>query len=164
MNELLAKISSYNVFNYLLPGVLFAFLGESFTSYSFIKNNLLEGAFFYYFFGLVISRFGSLIVAPILKLILRIKYAPYKEFISASKKDNKLDILSEQNNVYRTLCSLLIALIIMKGYEQIANSYEIIKNMTPYIILICLLLLFIFSYKKQTKLIVERVEVNNHNP
>ena len=60
MKELIDKISSYNLFNYLVPGVLLAFAADKFTAYSLVQSDLLIGAFLYYFIGLVASRFGSL--------------------------------------------------------------------------------------------------------
>jgi hypothetical protein len=54
MKELLDKISSYNLFNYLLPGVLFATLAEYLTSYHLVQDDLVVGAFVYYFMGLVV--------------------------------------------------------------------------------------------------------------
>ena len=67
MKDLLDKISSYNLFNYLLPGVLFALLADGLTSYTFIQSDIVVGIFLYYFMGLVISRVGSLAIEPILK-------------------------------------------------------------------------------------------------
>jgi len=40
MEDLLAKISSYNFFNFLFPGVIFAVIAERVTSYTFLHNNL----------------------------------------------------------------------------------------------------------------------------
>ena len=84
MKDILEKISSYNLFNYLLPGVLFVVILEKFTTYSFVQENLIVGAFVYYFAGLVISRFGSLIVEPLLRKISFLKFADYEDFVSAS--------------------------------------------------------------------------------
>lgn len=64
MKDLLDKISSYNLFNYLFPGILFAVISKEFTSYSLLQDNLIVGAFIYYFIGLVVSRFGSLVIEP----------------------------------------------------------------------------------------------------
>ena len=67
MNELLSKLSSYNLFNYLLPGVVFSITVEAWTTYSITRGDLLSDAFVFYFAGLVISRIGSLLVEPALK-------------------------------------------------------------------------------------------------
>src|SRR5436190_18350950 len=98
MKELLDKISSYNLFNYLLPGVLFAALADIVTSYKFVQPDLLVGAFVYYFFGLVISRLGSLVIEPLLKALSFLHFASYEDFIAVSQKDAKLEVLSEVNN------------------------------------------------------------------
>ena len=66
MKELLDKISSYNLFNYLLPGILFVCISKQFTDYDFIQDNDFIGAFLYYFIGMVISRFGSLCLSPLI--------------------------------------------------------------------------------------------------
>ena len=49
MKELLAKLSSYNLFNYLLPGILFVVIAEELTKFSFIQEDLVLGVFVYYF-------------------------------------------------------------------------------------------------------------------
>ncbi len=59
MNELLNKISSYNVFNHLLPGVIFSILIGEIAHYPIAQRDILTGAFLYYFLGLVVSRAGS---------------------------------------------------------------------------------------------------------
>src|SRR5260370_14737106 len=122
MNELLAKLSSYNVFNYLLPGIVFAILAGDIIHYSIIQKDIVTGAFFYYFVGLVVSRFGSLIIEPLLKWLRFVKFADYKDFVAASQKDAKLDVLSEVNNTYRTLPSLTSLLLLLHLYITIDNA------------------------------------------
>lgn len=160
MKELLDKISSYNLFNVLLPGVLFAIIAESFTPYSFIQKNIIVGAFFYYFIGLVVSRFGSLIIEPLLKKIKFLKFADYKDFISACKKDSKIDILSETNNMYRTFCSVFVLLLLLKLYAFIESIFPVLKEYNLYILIGLLLIMFIYSYRKQTGYINKRIKSN----
>ena len=102
MKEILDKITSYNLFNYLLPGVLFVVILDKLTIYSFAQENLVIGAFVYYFVGLVVSRTGSIVVEPLLKKIGFVKFDDYKDFVVAAKNDSKIDVLSESNNMYRT--------------------------------------------------------------
>ena len=70
------------------------------------RADTLVAVFAYYFMGLVISRIGSLMIEPTLKKVGFLKSADYSKFVLASKTDNKLDVLSETNNMYRTLCAL----------------------------------------------------------
>jgi hypothetical protein len=86
VNELLGKISSYNVFNYLLPGILFAVLAEQVIHRPIVQRDIVIGVFLYYFLGLVVSRFGSLIVEPALRLLSLVQFADYGDFIAAEKR------------------------------------------------------------------------------
>ena len=158
MKDLLDKLSSYNIFNYLLPGTIFVGLSAKLTSYSLIQENLLVGLFLYYFTGLVISRIGSLTVEPFLKWIKFVKFAPYEDYVKASKSDPKIEIFSEQNNVFRTLCSLSVALIFFKIYDELKTNLSWSADTTDFIFLIGLLVLFLWSYRKQTKYVVRRIE------
>jgi len=160
MKSIIDKISTYNIFNYLFPGILFAVISKSFTKYSFIQNDLVEGLFTYYFIGLVISRFGSLVVEPLLKKMKIVKYSSYEDFITACKVDDKLELLSEVNNMYRTIFSMFILLLLFKLYELFSNGFPDINNYTYCIALVLLSGLFMASYWKQTKFIKERVDIS----
>lgn len=158
MNELINKISSYNLFNYLLPGAIFTAIFENITPYKIIQTDLLANAFLMYFIGLVISRIGSLIVEPVFRKF--VIFADYKGFISASKKDEKIEILSAANNTYRTFVALFITMPLIKGYYYfIPNS----SNYDIYVLILFLLTLFVFSYIKQVMYITKRIENANEN-
>jgi hypothetical protein len=90
MNELLNKLSSYNLFNYLLPGILFAVLASEATHYSFLQRDIVLALFLYYFIGLVVSRVGSLVIEPLLKKSGFLKFADYKDFVTESKTEHKI--------------------------------------------------------------------------
>ena len=77
MKELLDKLSSYNIFNYLFPGVLFVVFLSKVSNYDLIQKDIITGAFLYYFIGLVISRVGSLFIEPFLKRIKFLKFSDY---------------------------------------------------------------------------------------
>src|SRR3989344_5831440 len=118
MNELLGKITSYNLFNYLLPGVLFVVILDKFTDFSFIQENIVIGVFLYYFVGLIVSRFGSLILEPILKRVSFIRFTDHQDFISSSKQDPKIEMLLEASNMYRTFTAMFFLLLLFKFYNQ----------------------------------------------
>lgn len=158
MNDFLNKLTSYNLFNYLLPGILFAIIADEFMSFHFIQENIVIGVFIYYFIGLVISRFGSLVIEPLLRKISYLKFSPYPEFVSASKEDSKIEILSEVNNMYRTFCSLFSLLLLLKVYNAIECKVPVIGTYSPYILIVILLIMFLFAYRKQTKYITSRIE------
>lgn len=158
MNDLLSKISSYHFFNYLLPGCLFAVAASKLTNHHFIQQNLVLGLFLYYFYGLVISRLGSLVLEPFLKWTRFLTFAKYSDFIAACKEDPKIDVLSETNNMYRTLCSLLAVLVLIWAYSLVEIKSPWITKFDPPLSVVFLVAIFLLSYRKQTSYITKRVE------
>lgn len=162
MKDLLDKISSYNLFNYLLPGVVFVCAAKYFTDYDFIQDKELLGAFLYYFIGMVISRFGSIIIEPLLKHIKFVEFADYNDFVKASKIDSKVELFSEVNNTYRTIVAMTVLLVVLKLYNCVQITYGISNGITYTLLISLLFLMFLFSYKKQTNYITKRVKATNN--
>ena len=160
MNELLTKLSSYNLFNYLLPGVLFAVLASEMTPYHLLQKDLVAGLFLHYFFGMVVSRFGSLVISPVLKVIKFVRFADYKSFVVASKKDPHIEILSEANNTYRTISSLFTMLLMLRIYSKIEAGLPWLREREATLLVLLLLVMFLLAYRKQTSFIVKRIRAN----
>ena len=160
MKEIIDKISSYNIFNYLFPGVLFVIIAKRLTTYNLVQDDNSMGAFLYYFIGMIISRFGSVIIEPILKKIKFLKFREYNRYVNASKKDPKLELFSEVNNTYRTLNSMMISLLILKIYNYIETKFTLDSSISLVILTIVVFILFIFSYRKQTNYITKRIDAN----
>ncbi|MEN8191900.1 MAG: hypothetical protein ABFS12_03730 [Bacteroidota bacterium] len=161
MKELLEKLSSYNIFNYLLPGTVFVVLLERISNHNLLQKDILVGVFLYYFIGLVISRIGSVIIEPFLKWIGFLKFTEYPKFIAASKIDTKIDLFNEVNNMYRTIVSLFFALGLVMIYDAYLLNISFFKEYIKAIFFVLSLLLFVFSYRKQTNYIIKRVESTN---
>lgn len=140
MKELLEKLSSYNIFNYLLPGTLFATFVDGMTSLKVLQEDIVVGAFLYYFLGSVVSRVGSLIIEPILLSMKFVDYAPYAAFVQATKVDAKIEILSEQNNMYRTFIALFVSIAAIAAYDKTSMAYPFLHAAAPYVCITGLLL------------------------
>jgi len=159
MDELLKKLSSYNIFNYLLPGVLFAVLASALTDLPLVQADILLGLFLYYFFGLVISRIGSLIVEPVLRKLGFVTYADYPNYVKACSKDELLPTLSEANNMYRTICAMILCIGAAVLYNWLTEACPSARQSGPAAILTALFLLFLFSFRKQSSYITNRVNI-----
>ncbi len=157
MDKILDKLSTYNIFNYLFPGAVFCFVIDTYFHASLIQDNIMIGVFLYYFVGLVISRFGSIMLEPLLKKTKIIQFCDYSDFIMESKKDSKIELLSEVNNMYRTILSMLVIIMMVAFYIKCTEFFPQIKEIGKYLIIIGLFVLFLFSYKKQTEYISKRV-------
>jgi hypothetical protein len=161
MKEILDKLSSYNIFNYLLPGILFVAFAKYLTEYNLFQENVLIGAFFYYFIGMVVSRVGSLLIEPLLKKTGFIKFANYSDFISASKKDDKIELFSEVNNTYRTIISMFVLLLLLKAYNYFDQKYHFDSGISLVVVSCLILIMFLFAYRKQTSYITKRIHNAN---
>lgn len=163
MDKFIEKISSYNILNNILPGTIMVYLIKWIYQIELSANNLVENLFLYYFVGMVVSRVGSVIIEPIAKKAKLVKYAPYDEFISASKKDEKINILLETNNIYRTfLAVLFISLLLLFHSYILIDKLKMSNETSTTIIFLALLILFASAYRKQTQYIYNRIKkVNN---
>ena len=157
MKAILERLSAYSIFSYLLTGLLFVSMGERLTSFSLIQRSWIVGIVLYYFIGLVISRVGLLIVKPVLERIGFVKEPPYEDYMEASKSDSRIDILSAQNNLFRTLCAMVMMLIGLKIGEKVVGVLPWGADVYDFIMLAGLFVLFLLSYRKQAQGVVRRV-------
>ena len=157
MEKVIDKISTYNFLNYLLPGVIFVTLAKNFISIDFTQGDIILDVFTYYFIGLVISRFGSLVIEKSLKRARFVTYAEHEDFVAVSKTDPKLDILSQENNVFRTFIAMLVLLLVSKLYFYIRSLYPLLSDWDFLILIVVLLVMFLYSYRKQTLYITGRI-------
>lgn len=168
LKQIVDKISSYNIFNNLYPGILLSFLWKILFDINLLSDNWFENLILLYFIGMVTSRIGSVIIKPIMKKI-RIKkksllrFAPYSDYERASKEDPLVATLSETNNTYRTLLSCFICTFVFKICDVInkvciENKFTFFHENKDWIALILLIILFAFSYVKQTSYVRKRVE------
>lgn len=157
MSEVLEKISSYNIFNYLFPGAVFAAIATKATQFSFVHENVLISIFVYYFIGLVISRVGSLVFEPVLKKWNFVEFKPYCEYVAACENDKKIEVLLETANMYRTLLALFFMLLLCILVAYIDRAFPDVSGPLRLASLVALLFLFLFSYRKQSKFVAERI-------
>lgn len=159
MEKVLDKLSSYNVFNYLFPGVVFCVIADRYLAILLLQESIVNGLFLCYFTGLVISRIGSIVIETVLKKTGIVQFADYQSFVKAAKEDTKIEVLSESNNMYRTLLSVILILCIAGIGSHLAELHPGFIDFMEYLILPGLGLLFMFSYKKQTEYITKKVSI-----
>lgn len=160
MEKLLEQISAYEILNNLLPGTLFCALLKWHTGFQPESNNAVAEIFIFYFVGLVVSRFGSLVIEPLYKKLKIIKTADYTSFIIASAKDSKIDTLSTKNNMYRTFVAVFFLYAIFLAAEWLVIKCPVLQPWLTGLGVILILLLFSFSYRKQTDYIRNRISIH----
>lgn len=157
MEELLKKLSSYNIFNYLLPGIVFVVLANEVVGYSLYVDNIVLGVFYYYFFGLVISRVGSIVIEPLFKALRIISFLEYPRLVRATKLDAKIETFSESSNMFRTMASMVICLGLLQLSLWISSLIPNAGGTILAILLGMLFLLFVLGYRKQCAYITKRI-------
>lgn len=158
MNELLNKLSSYNLFNYLFPGVLFVVLLDKTTNFCFVQEKFLEGAFLYYFFGLLINRVGSLFIQPLLQKTKLVVFQPSLKYNKAKHMDQKIEIFSETNNMFRSIAALFLILAIFVIMDITGIEIDWYNDWVKLVIVLTTFVFLVLSYRKQTKLIFKHVD------
>jgi hypothetical protein len=159
MDQIIEKISTYNIFTNLFPGLIYCYLMDNLYGTQFLQDDLLIGIFGYYFIGMAISRVGSLIVEPALILLKLVEYADYPSYVSAAKEDHKLDTLLETNNSYRSMLSLLFCVGLTALWFSMTAAFPLLQSYSKHAVASLLFLLFLFSYRKQTRYISARVRL-----
>ena len=159
LSKFVEKLSSYQIFNYLFPGIIFNYVVERIMSFRIAPDDILYRIFIYYITGMVLSRIGSIIIEPIYKKLCLVIYAEYKNYLEAEKNDTKLNLLLLENNTYRTLIATFFCLLVLYGIDQIEwlhDKYDSIIAIILY--LVFFIFLFSTSFRKQTDYIRKRTD------
>lgn len=158
MDKIIEKISGYHIFNNLVPGYLFLIISSQIMKKNLIIDNLIYSFFEAYFIGIIISRISSLVTEKIIVKIWKLKKEPYEKYIEANKEDDKLEILNQDCNMYRSLCTLMLIELAFKIVVMFELSSLINKDILFLLVLALLTILFAFSFVKQNRFISSRVK------
>lgn len=160
MEKLIEKIDEYNIFNFILPGIIFTYLLKNYVRINIFQENIIEKIFIYYFIGSIISRFGSIIMEKILRKCKFVKYASYEDYLKAIEKDKGISKLITFNNMYRTFFSGCMLLIILKIAKELFKFWNVSMEISYTILIISIMILYMLSYRKHTKYLKNRIEIN----
>lgn len=155
MDELIKKIETYNIINYLLPGIVFTIIFTYLTDINISDSNAAIAIVEYYFIGLVLSRIGSIVIKPLLKKWKIINEEKYELFIDKEKEDEKISILVRDGNQYRTFISTFVVLALIETYNIIKGNTD---KWITLIAFLALIILFVLSYRKQVIFITKRIK------
>lgn len=169
LQHVVGKISSYNIFNNLYPGVIFCYLLKLIFNTDILLDDWFENLFVCYFMGMVLSRVGSVVIEPLLKIFKTakkqlIKLAPYSDYEKASAANPFVVTLNEERNTYRSLLSCFVCLftykiILVVNEKLVGNEITYIRDNKDWIVIVSLMILFFCSFVKQTNYVKRRVEL-----
>lgn len=161
--QLIDKLSQYSFLTNILPGAVLIIVLKYIVGYDIIidGNWFLTGVMFY-FAGMVCNRCSSLLIKPLLEALHIVKSLPYKTYIEGEKKDKKIITLNTDNNAYRTYIAVFCISLLAYFYRRILCQIDFFVDYQYVILIILLIVLFVFSYRKQTKYIRERIEADSN--
>lgn len=166
MEKIFEKITAYDFLNSFIPGAIYVVLADRITRFSILSDDIFTNTVTIFFAGLVIGRIGSLIIEPLFRHIRIngkpfLNYSSYSDYVEAEKIDDTGIIrnLSTINNMYRSISTAMMCLLFTILVSDLWDVFLLDK--LSWIILgtvFVLLVIFLFSYKKQTKYIKSRVD------
>jgi len=153
------NFSAYDFLTNFVPGVVFASIATVGTRFSFLHPDPIVSVGLFFFFGMVISRVGSLVVQPSLEWIGFLRSGDYKNFLIAEKRDGKVQTMLEVRNLYRsTLTALLMLAPMVALFPNPAPSFP---PMALFVFVLFSATVFLFSLQKQSKYLTERIRFHS---
>ena len=156
LKNIAIRISHYDIFANILPGALFCIIFDYYfsTCLCTLDNWILKFVIFY-FIGIAIDRFGSVVIKNCLEKLGKITFKPYEDFIIAEKNDEKISVLNIRSSLIRSCMSISLFSIIfslIKLSESCFKALCILSNKYSLVLIVSILLffLFVYAYCKQT--------------
>ena len=158
ISAIFSKISSYQIFINLIPGIIFVCVFEVMFPYTFTYTESFARFVIYYLVGAIINRVGSLVVEPVFRKRCWAIFSSRDNFCKARLMLEKIDTLNTENNFYRSMISLIVLFIIVYLLDCFALlEFFMFSKVGIIIDAILLLLLFSFAYSKQTSYVRKTV-------
>lgn len=158
LNELLGKISAYDLFNVLIPGALVTYFASQTPLGSFIDcSNWMALSVMSYVLGLIASRIGSLCIEPLVQNLKPTRKRDYSAFAYAQKNDPKVEQLLMISNMYRSMAGAGVLLIIVLLASLLPESF---RFEAAFVILFAFTVLFVIAWVKQEWYVEKRINFN----
>ena len=103
-----------------------------------------------YIVGMICSRFSSVCIESLFKKYKWIQWRDYELYNKAKKERPYIATLLENANMYRTFVAVFFLAFVAIGCKELEGCWAFFPKIEPFILLLALLLLFVFSYIKQT--------------
>ena len=148
ISKILENISRYEILNNLIPGSALCFI-LSYLGYPILDYNYGVCIVICYLVGLINGRFSSLVIEWLCKKTKLIKWRKYSLYNSAKKERPFVETLQEIANMYRAFVSVFFISLIAYVIQLILPQCGFLQDNGIWILIVVLLVLFLFSYRKQ---------------
>lgn len=149
LTKLLEKVSHYEIVNNLIPGAALCFI-LSYIGYPILDHDFGKCVIVCYLMGVVNSRFSSLFVEWLFRKSHFIEWRNYDLYCRAKKEKPFVGTLLEIANMYRAFVSVFIISLAAYGLMLLSGKWLWLSQNSTWVLLVLALVLFAFSYRKQT--------------
>ena len=155
LDDLLGKISAYDLFNVLIPGALVTYSVSQMPLGCYIDSSDWLALFVMsYVLGLIASRIGSLCIEPLVRNLKPIRKRDYSAFAYAQERDPKVEHLLMISNMYRSMAGAGVLLVIILLALLLPEAHRLVAGLCAFIAL------FIASWIKQERYVEKRINFN----
>jgi len=155
------RLSKYEWFNRLFPGVFFVLMAKVLRCPMFSPSNWLETLGMYMLWGELTSRVGALVLEPLLKYAHVVRFSEYEDYQDYQEQDKcGADMLTTNANFARTLCALGLLLELLRFSVLLPRCGHVQCATFGWrdIAVFAWTALFLFAYCRQVNFLVARIE------
>mgnify|MGYP000845001221 FL=1 len=156
MDEIIKKVSAYDLLNSLIPGGALVYFLKLLGYIDISADNAIFLVVLAYILGLVGSRVGSIILEPIAIKCGWVR-RDYEGYVKAQKSDERIMPLTTISNMYRSIAGSLIVLALLALGTLVPEAF---RCWLLVVYGIACFALFFKSWLKQEGYVARRVEIN----
>ena len=156
MESLLNLLVRFELFNNLFPEIIFVYFLKLYNYLLSTENlQLYESLFIAYFLGLVFNKIGSIFLEPFFQKIKFFKISDYPNFLEGKKNNNRINTTILINNMYWSFIIVFVFSFFLIFFKIFSNNNFYLREI---IVLLFLIYIFSFSYRKQTYFIKRKLK------
>lgn len=113
------RVSSYQFFNFIYPGLLVAGVLDIYNVVDVFCLNICYILLISYSIGMLASRVGSIVIENLFVWIKLMKRFDYNEFNKAELNNTKVSLFLELSNMFRTISAACLLILIARLINSI---------------------------------------------
>ena len=155
MDEMIKKLSAYDLINILIPGWALAFTLKPCGYADITDDNLVSMIVISFILGVIASRVGSLVIEPIAIKFKLVRH-DYEHYARAQAADDKLGTLTSVSNMYRMLAGAVVVLAVLALCASVLDEH---RNCIYVCLGMASFLLFSAGWVKRERYVAHRVQI-----
>ena len=157
MENLLKRITKYDIFVCYIPGCFFIFISKKIFGLDLLMNNIIIDLGLIYFYG-ILSKYIGRIFREVLKYLKFLDYIEYGEYINESYDDTSINIIRNISSL-ETFIGVTILIIIEHKLFRCESNY--CKDILLFVYVFIFVIILIFNIKCNLDMLKKRRTKHN---